>query len=235
MPPKKKVKVIPGQLIIGSSGLKNPSENQEISSSSSSSTDHSFSHARKRDVDFWQRFGEIRCKERFPWLSVKDDGVYCVYCTSCNRTIRSGIGTFVLQPHTGTRPDKLMDHQASLSHQLNADEYRLTQTRIANKNTLVDIFQQSTVVSVDEAAFCDAMKCLYFLVKHEMPHTTLFSPLRDFSIMMGNEKLSLLDRSKNVNYRSEQTIQEMLEAINCVMEADVIEEVSASPFFFPNF
>ncbi len=53
-----------------------------------------------------------------------------------------------------------------------------------------------------------------------MPQTTLFSPLREFCIMMGNEKFTLLDRSKNVNYRSEQSIQEMLEAINTVLEAD---------------
>ena len=149
-----------------------------------------------------------------------------------NRTILGCLGTFVTQP--GTRPDKLTDHQVSLSHQRNTDEYRLIQARISDKHTLVDIVQQSEVVSVDKEALCDTLKCVYFLVKREMPHTTLFSPLRDFSIMMENEKPPLLDRSKKVNYRSEQTIQEMLEAINAVMEADV-EDVCTSLFFFPSF
>ena len=77
--------------------------------------------------------------------------------------------------------------------------------------------RESTVVTADEEAFCDALHCIYVLAKHEVPHTTLFTPLRDFCIKMGNEKL---DKSNNVNYRSEQTMQEMLEAINTVLEAE---------------
>ena len=34
-----------------------------------------------------------------------------------------------------------------------------------------------------------------------------------------------------MNYRSEQSIQEMLEAINAVLEAGIVQDVDASPFF----
>ena len=62
--------------------------------------------------------------------------------------------------------------------------------------------------------FCNALKCLYWLAKHEIPHTTNFNPLRDLCIDLGNTNLTRLQTAKNCTYSSEQSMHEMLNAIS---------------------
>ena len=48
---------------------------------------------------------------------------------------------------------------------------------------LEDLVAEVQVVSVDGEAFLDAMCCLYFLLKQEIPHTTHFVSLRELAIL----------------------------------------------------
>ncbi len=73
MPPKKKTKVVPGQQQLV---LNNDSVTLQTFPASTSSPSNVVNEVKES----WQHFGEIRWKERFPWLSVKDDGVCCIYC-----------------------------------------------------------------------------------------------------------------------------------------------------------
>ncbi|KAH3837692.1 hypothetical protein DPMN_111093 [Dreissena polymorpha] len=45
-------------------------------------------------------------------------------------------------------------------------------------------------------ALIDAQKVLYFLVQHNLPHTTLFKPLVDLCVELGATNLSFLNKAK---------------------------------------
>ena len=48
---------------------------------------------------------------------------------------------------------------------------------------LEDLVAEVQVISVDGEAFLDAMCCLYFLLKQEIPHTTNFVSLCELAIL----------------------------------------------------
>ena len=59
------------------------------------------------NVDSWRAFAQLKWKERFPWLELLSDGVYCLYCSkgSVRRASRSGSETFIMQPFSGVHLD----------------------------------------------------------------------------------------------------------------------------------
>ena len=63
-------------------------------------------------------------KKKHPWIVVKSDGVYCLYCSHSQASARSKSGKFVSVPFTGVRPDKLVKHETSVTHQLCADDLK---------------------------------------------------------------------------------------------------------------
>ena len=66
---------------------------------------------------------------------------------------------------------------------------------------------------VDEKAFMDGLRCMYYLNKREIAHTTNFASLKELCMLLGNDSLPLLRTGANVNYNSEQAMAEMVEAI----------------------
>lgn len=86
------------------------------------------------------------------------------------------------------------------------------------------------MLTVDENAFCDNMKCIYWLAKHEIAHSH-FTSLLDFCVLMGNDTLPMLEKARNLNYRSEQTKAEILTCIGSALEEDLLERVSKSPYY----
>ena len=74
---------------------------------------------------------------------------------------------FITKPFTGNRPDKLGRHESCKAHMENQKAFQEHQVRITSNSTVVD---RSTTLTVDEIAFCDAMRCMYFLNKKEI-HT----------------------------------------------------------------
>ena len=54
------------------------------------------------------------------------------------------------------------------------------------------MIRSGNYLTVDGEVFCDALRCLYFLLKHWIPHTTNFLPLRKLCIQMGNLSLENL-------------------------------------------
>ncbi len=78
---------------------------------------------------------------------------------------------------------------------------------------------------------CDAMRCMYFLHKNEIPYTTNFKYFKKLCIILGNESLPNLHKSGNTNYESRQTMDEITQAIGCVLENEILSYVMASPFF----
>ena len=189
---------------------------------------------RRGDVDSWRAFAQSKWKERFPWLELLSDGVYCLYCRkgSVRRAFASGSETFITQPFTGVRPDVLKRHESdSVVHSENAKIYREGIERSRKKKTVTQLVSTQDCLTVDGEAFCDALKCLYWLAKHEIPHTTNFNPLCDLCIDLGNTTLTRLQTAKNRTYGSEQSMHEMLSAISDTLEDTILQEVCASPYY----
>ncbi len=77
----------------------------------------------------------------------------------------------------------------------------------------------------------DGLRCMYFLNKKEIAHTTNFADLKALCVLLGNETLLFLTKGANLNYQSEQTMAEMVEAIGVSLEEQILLDVSASPYF----
>ena len=103
--------------------------------------------------------------------------------------MRSGSGIFISEPFTGTWPDVLAQHATSDGHGANALSFQQSTEQLVACKQPEDLVAEAQVVSVDGEAFLDAMCCLYFLLKQEIPHTTKFASLRELVILLGNKTL----------------------------------------------
>ena len=62
-------------------------------------------------------------------------------------------------------------------------------------------------------------------MKREIAHTTNFAELQSLCVLPGNTTLPLLNKAKNLNYLSKQTMGEMVAAIGLALKADILQEV----------
>ena len=132
------------------------------------------SSSRRGNTTSWRSFGESKWRDIYPWLLLKEDGLYCKYCIYNKHEVRSRSGVFITMPYTGNRPDKLRRHESCTAHADSQIVYQEWVTRVANKSTVLNMVERSNILTVDEFAFCDAMRCMYYLNKHEIAHTTNF-------------------------------------------------------------
>ena len=78
--------------------------------------------SRRGAVASWRAFAAAKWRNKHPWIVVGDDGVYCLYCKA-GTGLLSGSSVFVSTPFTGTRPDKLVQHEHSDSHLLHISSF----------------------------------------------------------------------------------------------------------------
>lgn len=231
MPPKKKKKLIAGQMTL-TGGF---ATRDMPSSSSTSLSDSTTTHARsgKGDVDSWRDFADSKWNERHQWLDIASDGVYCRFCRDGNVAgiSRSGTKVFRSEPYTGTRPYHLSRHESSAEHTECAKVYRDKIHRAQRHERIEESLARSNQLTTDGEAFCDAVRCLYWLTKQEIPHTTNFASLRELCIILGNATLPRLMLSKNRTYQSEQTMHELILAIGSVFEEETLKQIVASPYY----
>ncbi|XP_011409071.1 PREDICTED: zinc finger protein 862-like, partial [Amphimedon queenslandica] len=122
--------------------------------------------------------------------------------------------------------------QSSTQHQNCSGSYRESLHRRAKRRKIDDLIHSEDCLTVDGEAFCDALRCIYFLAKNETPHTTNFVPLHSLCVQLGNTTLPrLLLEGKNRTYPSEQTMKEMMEAIGSAIEEFLLKNICASPFY----
>ena len=103
--------------------------------------------------------------------------------------------------------------------------------RSATSTTISEVVMESAVITADETAFSDALRCMYFLMKGEMAYTTHFADLQSLCILLGNTTLPLLRKARNLNYLSKQTMGEMVASIGLALEADMLEKIRSSRYF----
>ena len=88
------------------------------------------------------------------------------------------------------------------------------------------------VVSAERKALIGALKCMYFLNKREMAHTTNFLPLRELGKSLGATYLQDLRQGGNAQYTSERFKQELVQVLAETVAKPIQEHIRSSPFFF---
>ena len=234
MPPKEKKRKIEGQqtLQFRPSGLHLgvPTDSGELpSTSAAASAPSTPSTVRRGSLDSWRSFAQAKYLEKHPWLVLKPDGIYCQYCST--HQLRAGASVFLTSPYTGNRSDKLLQHERSIGHQESLTRHQESLLRSVTSTTISEVVRQAAVVTADEAAFSDALRCMYFLMKREIAHTTNFAELQALCVLLGNTTLPTLQKAKNLNYLSKQTMGEMVAAIGLALEADILKQVRSSPYY----
>ena len=126
----------------------------------------------RRAVASWRTFAAAKWHNKHPWVVVEEGGVYCLYCKA-GTGLLSGSSVFVSTPFTCTRPDKLVQHEHSESHQAAAARYREGQQRLTLGATVSQVLIEADMLTVDEDMFIDALRIMYFLNKQELAHTTI--------------------------------------------------------------
>ena len=104
----------------------------------------------------WISFDELKYRSLHPWITIKSDGVYCMYCSGYRRSIKSKSPVFVTQPFTGHRYDKLIRHEISKAHTHAAEDFRVAESRKASQRT-VDVANKIPEVTEDGEALLNVL------------------------------------------------------------------------------
>ena len=85
-------------------------------------------------------------------------------------------------------------------------------------------------VTLQKQAVMGAMKCMYWLVKEEVAHTTKFASLLDLVIDLGCSYMKELNVGGNAHYTSERIMNEFVRALSMCIEDDLKGKIAASPY-----
>jgi hypothetical protein len=174
-------------------------------------------------------------KSEFKWLTVVNDGnddeagMVCDLCRKFSRRpVKSGPGraVWVDIPCKTIRRSALVSHTESKSHK---EAVEMEVSLRASKNDGGIEGALDSVVSAQRKAFIGALKCMYFLTKREIPHTTNFGPLLDLAKSLGVEYLNDLYVA---SYRSERFMQEIVSALGETVTGEIRAAMQASPFLY---
>ena len=188
---------------------------------STRSTTNSRSKRRKSGVD-------SNWKKDFPWLiELENDEMKCDF--SC-RPQKIGVGkaVWVDLPCTTITRQSLVKHSKTLSH-IKAVKMEADLSSAQTDGGITMAFQR--VVSAQRKAFIGALKCMYFLNKREVAHTTNFVPLLELGKSLGASYLADIQVGGNAHYSSERFMQEIVECLGKAVFNPIVSKLRQSPFF----
>ena len=166
----------------------------------------------------------------FPWILPTEDGegLFCSLCRK-HKEIHGGKAVWTDVLCTSLTRQALVKHGKSASH-TEAMQFEATASSSRMDGGIVMAFQR--VVSAERKAMIGVLKCMYFLTKQEIPHTTNFVPLCNLCKLLGLEYLQDLQHGANAQYTSERIKQELVQAFALNIAEPILENMCASPFFF---
>lgn len=178
-------------------------------------------HHRKSGVDpAW--------KTEFRWLEfVRQDeqvGLLCKICAKYNKTPRNGRGSWTKVPCFTLRKDKIKRHENSRMHKaaisLEADRAG---------GGIAQAF--SGLITCEMKAAVGCCKCIYWLCKNEIPHTTVYPNLLELAEQLGCEYFKALKVGRNATYTSPQIVEEFIGVINNIIETNTLNVFKESAYF----
>ena len=126
----------------------------------------------------------------FPWLVISENdcgeqGMLCSICCKTNcRPVRAPLGkaAWIEVPCKTITRQSLKEHLESSCHK---ESMRMESTRalVEKQGGISACFD--TIVSIQKKAFIGHLKCMYFLAKQEIAHTTNFTPLVNLAKNLG--------------------------------------------------
>ena len=119
-------------------------------------------------------------------------------------------------------------HDTSLSH-VEAKKLELQLCFSTKDGGIQKAF--TAVESAERKAMKAAMKCLYWLAKQEILHTTNFVGLLELVQSLGATYLSDLNLGGNAHHKSERFLQEAMTSLGEVISLNIFDNLRASPFF----
>ena len=158
----------------------------------------------------------------------KGTGMVCSLCREhCRRPKKSVVGKAVWTDV----PCQSITQQAHSRSESHIDAIKM-EAALGSSRTDGGIemaFQR--VISAERKAMIGSLKCMYFLNKREIAHTTNFVPLCELGKSLGAVYLQDLQRGGDTHYTSERFKQEIVQALAETVAKPIQENVCASPFF----
>ena len=151
--------------------------------------------------------------------------MFCQLCEKHQIKARNGSGVWATEGCRTLRLDKVVNHETSEQHQ---EALRLETGSQLNIETS---FNES-VNQEEFRAISAAMKCLHFLIKHNIPHTTLFKEFINFATdELKCPDLQHLSKGKNAQYTSNRMIDEFISAMSENIEETLTAKINDSPAY----
>ena len=157
------------------------------------------------------------------------EGMYCKLChnfSTRNRQNQSVVWN--KEPCVTIRKDMLSRHEGSVMHREALEQERACKMVRARGGIKEALDKQ---VTLQRQALIAAMKCLYWLCKQEIAHTTNYEPLLSLVKNLGCTHLSALNVGGNAHYTSERIIQELVITLAQQIEDSQLHALCTSPFY----
>ncbi|XP_045187150.2 zinc finger protein 862-like [Mercenaria mercenaria] len=153
-----------------------------------------------------------------------------MYCRLCQKHKTKGLNGSEVWSQIGCRSlrlDKVTTHENSDQHQ------SAVKLETESQLSIEQSFSDRTPLNEKEfeAVVC-ATKVVHFLVKHNIPHTTVYEEFIKFAVEeLKSPILANLSRSKNAKYTSQTTADELLSAMSQDIEETLRKRVTSSPAY----
>ena len=184
---------------------------------------------------------------KYSWL-VPDSGGKGAFCKFCQKLYsgsrglpKGSDGTFITKPFTKWRKatgstaknNKLLKHQQSKSHRQAVAEAEMCNEVEKRGSVFTQLHSASDREKSENLQMLSKyVKVAYWLMKHEIAHTTNYESLIDLCTDLdGSDCLAVWQshRGENATYKSAATSTEMVKAIGQFLDEKTVQEVSSSP------
>lgn len=163
-------------------------------------------------------------RENRPWLLYTEtEGMFCTFCRKHNKT-PFGRAIWNTKPCVRFRLESIKEHEKAAEHR---DSVRLEMIASSTKNIAAELAKP---VEISCDGMVQAFKCLYFLAKNNIAHTTNFPELLELERLLGVDILEKINRGKTAKYTTTKAIKEMLECMSELIEVDILENIRKSDF-----
>ena len=167
-------------------------------------------------------------KKDFTWLEIVrmdgETGMRCKLCIKHGKSPRNGQGSWTINPCFSLRRDKVVKHESSAMHKGAV----IAETE-ASCGGIPLKFKDAETAEMQAAIGC--CKCIYWLCKHEISHTTTYPHLLSLAESLGCRYFESLKVGRNAKYTSPQIVGEFLEIIDAIVNEAILDDMKKGRVF----
>ena len=155
-----------------------------------------------------------------PWLKyVPNEGMYCTYC---QKQPHSRSTAWRKTPSVRIRLQNVNEHEETAEHR-DSVKAEMAATQSQNVAKLL-----TNPENISEDGMVQAFKCLYFLCKNNIAHTTNFPKLLELEKLLGIDIKQKISKGNNAKYTSNTAIRDMLQSVSDVIETEILDDIKNS-------